>query len=144
MQTQWPTFHALMHCHCCVNVGIQRHFWLTIWCTVIIFGLYLPPNMYANIVLLFWEHDLHVKVHADRRRQVRQRLPRVSYKVRLLTDWLIVLRLTTRQPLWVILCLWEKREWRDSRGGEREGQGRKRKMNEKEETEEKKTFSLHP
>ena len=30
----------------------------------------------------------------------------------------------------------EKRNTRDSRGNEREGQGRKRKMNESEETEE--------
>ena len=32
----------------------------------------------------------------------------------------------------------------DSRGDEREGLGRKRKMNESEETEEIKTFSLYP
>ena len=45
--------------------------------------------------------------------------------------------LTTHQPLWVILChLPEKRrrDRRDSRGDEREGQGRKRKKNESELT----------
>ena len=36
----------------------------------------------------------------------------------------------------------KKRARRDSRGDEREGQGRKRKMNESEETEEIKTFPL--
>ena len=36
-----------------------------------------------------------------------------------------------------------EREKRDSRGDEREGQGRKRKMNESEETEVK-TFPLYP
>ena len=36
----------------------------------------------------------------------------------------------------------EKRDRRDSRGDEREGQGRKRKMNESEETEEIKTSPL--
>ena len=35
-------------------------------------------------------------------------------------------------------------EKRDSRGDEREGQGRKRNMNESEETEEIKTFPLYP
>ena len=39
----------------------------------------------------------------------------------------------------------EKRDRReDSTGDEKEGQGRKRKMNESEETEEIKTFSLYP
>ena len=38
----------------------------------------------------------------------------------------------------------EKRDRRDSRGDEREGQGRKKKMNESEETEEIKTFLLYP
>ena len=37
-----------------------------------------------------------------------------------------------------------EREKRDSRGDEREGQGRKRNMNECEETEEIKTSSLYP
>ena len=37
-----------------------------------------------------------------------------------------------------------EREKRDSRGDEREGQERKRKINESEETEEIKTFSLYP
>ena len=37
----------------------------------------------------------------------------------------------------------EKRDGRDSRGDEREGQGRKRKMNENEETKEIKTFLLY-
>ena len=37
----------------------------------------------------------------------------------------------------------EKRDRRDSRGDEREGQGRKRKMNESEEAGEIKTFSLY-
>ena len=35
-------------------------------------------------------------------------------------------------------------EKRDSRGDEREGQGRKRNRNESEETEEIKTFPLYP
>ena len=38
----------------------------------------------------------------------------------------------------------EKRDRRDNRGDQREGQGRKRKMNESEETEEIKTFLLYP
>ena len=38
----------------------------------------------------------------------------------------------------------EKRHRRDSRGDERKGQGRKRKMNESEETEEIKTFPPLP
>ena len=38
----------------------------------------------------------------------------------------------------------EKRDRRGSRGAEREGQGRKRKMNESNETEEIKTFLLYP
>ena len=37
----------------------------------------------------------------------------------------------------------EKRDRRDSKGDEREGQGTKRKMNESEETEEIKTFPLY-
>ena len=37
----------------------------------------------------------------------------------------------------------ERGNRRDSRGDEREGQGRKRKMNESEETEEIKTFPLY-
>ena len=55
--------------------------------------------------------------------------------------------LRTRQPLWVILCYLkekEKRDRRDSRGDEREGQERKRKMNESAGTEEIKTFPLYP
>ena len=38
----------------------------------------------------------------------------------------------------------EKRDRRDSRGDEREGQGIKRKFNESKETEEIKTFPLYP
>ena len=38
----------------------------------------------------------------------------------------------------------EKRDKRDSRGDEREGQGRKRNRNESKETEEIKTFALYP
>ena len=38
----------------------------------------------------------------------------------------------------------EKRDRRDSRGDEREGQGRKRNKNRSEETEEIITFSLYP
>ena len=38
----------------------------------------------------------------------------------------------------------EKRYRRDSRGDEREGQGRKKNRNETEETEEIKTFPLYP
>ena len=38
----------------------------------------------------------------------------------------------------------ENGDRRDSRGDERKGQGRKRKMNESEETDEIKTFPLHP
>ena len=52
------------------------------------------------------------------------------------------------QPLWVILChLPEnvgKRGRRDSKGDEREGQGRKREMKESEGTEEITTFLLYP
>ena len=48
--------------------------------------------------------------------------------------------LTTRQPLRVILCRLQekgrKEIRRESRGDEREGQGRKRNRNESEETEE--------
>ena len=45
--------------------------------------------------------------------------------------------LTTRQHLWVILCHpreREKRDRRDSKGDERDGQGRKSNRNESEET----------
>ena len=62
------------------------------------------------------------------------------------TDWLSW-GLTTRQPLCVISflrCLPEKMETRDSRGNEREGQGRKNSRIESEETEEIKTFPLYP
>ena len=38
----------------------------------------------------------------------------------------------------------EKRDRRDSRRDEREGQGRKRNRSESEETDEIKTFSLYP
>ena len=38
----------------------------------------------------------------------------------------------------------EKKDRRDSKGDEREGQGRKRNWNEREETEEIKTFPLYP
>ena len=38
----------------------------------------------------------------------------------------------------------EKRDGRDSKGDEREGQGRKKNMNESEETEEIKTFPALP
>ena len=38
----------------------------------------------------------------------------------------------------------EKKDRRDSRGDESEGQGRKRSRSEREETEEIKTFSLYP
>ena len=38
----------------------------------------------------------------------------------------------------------EKRDKRDSRGDDREGQGRKNKIIESEETEEIKTFPLYP
>ena len=37
-----------------------------------------------------------------------------------------------------------EREKSDRRGDERDGQGRKRKMNESKETEEIKTFPLYP
>ena len=50
--------------------------------------------------------------------------------------------LTTRLSLWVILCQ-EKRDRWDSRGDEREGHGRKRKMNDSEETEEMIPFPLY-
>ena len=46
--------------------------------------------------------------------------------------------LTTCQPLWVVLCSLPEKG-RDSRGDEREVQGRKRNRNESEETEEIKT-----
>ena len=55
--------------------------------------------------------------------------------------------LTTCQPLCVISFLRflpEKRATRDSRGNEREGQGRKNSRIESEETEEIKTFPLYP
>ena len=62
--------------------------------------------------------------------------------------FLLIWGLTTRQPLWVILYRLpekrEKRDGRDIRGDESEGQGRKRNGNESEETEEIKTFPLHP
>ena len=52
-------------------------------------------------------------------------------------NWLIVLGLTTHQLLWVILCrLPEKRDRRDRRGDESEGEKRKRKMNGSVKTEE--------
>ena len=57
-----------------------------------------------------------------------------------------MLSLTTRQPLWVILCrlpeLGSKRDRRGSSRDEREGQGRKRNRNKSEEAEEIKTYPL--
>ena len=53
----------------------------------------------------------------------------------------------TLQPLWVILChLPEKgrREIEEIVGEMKEAQGRKRNMNESEETEEIKTLPLYP
>ena len=47
----------------------------------------------------------------------------------------------TRQLLWVILSLLPEE---GRRGDETEGQGRRRKMNDTEETEEIKTFLLYP
>ena len=55
--------------------------------------------------------------------------------------------LTTRQPLWVILChLPEKgrKEIEDSREDERDGQRRKREMKESDGTEEITTVHLYP
>ena len=54
-------------------------------------------------------------------------------------DWLCC-GLKRCQPLWAFIS--SPREWekRDSRGDKREGQGRKRNRNEREETEETKTF----
>ena len=51
--------------------------------------------------------------------------------------------LTTRQPLWVILCRLPE-EGRKEIEDEKEGQGRKRNRNESEETEAIKTFPLYP
>ena len=59
---------------------------------------------------------------------------------------LIVLGLTTHQPLWIILCcLLEKgrKEIKEIAEEMKEGQGRKRNRNESEETEVK-TFPLYP
>ena len=65
-------------------------------------------------------------------------------KQKKVTDWLCS-GLTTHQSLWVILCRFpEKRDRRDSKGDEREGQERKRNRNESEETGEIKTFPLYP
>ena len=57
-----------------------------------------------------------------------------------LSHWLIVLGFNDMSTFVVILCRlpwreWEKRDRRDSREDEREGQGRKRNLNETEETE---------
>ena len=51
------------------------------------------------------------------------------------------LSLTIRQPLWVIFVSSPREK---EIGDERNGQGRKRKMNESKETKEVKTFSLDP
>ena len=52
--------------------------------------------------------------------------------------------LTTRQPLWVILCRPPEKGRKEIVEDERDGQGRKRKINESEETEEIKTFPFYP
>ena len=61
-------------------------------------------------------------------------------------DWL--LGVTTRQPLWVILCRLPEKGRREigeiAEEMKREGQGRKRKLNESGETKEIKTFPLCP
>ena len=52
----------------------------------------------------------------------------------------------TCQPLWVILCRFPekgRKEIEEIVEEMKEGQGRKRKMNESEETEEIKTFPLY-
>ena len=60
-------------------------------------------------------------------------------------DWLIALGFNETSTL---VCHFvsspREREKRDNTGNEREGQGRKRKMNESEEIEEIKTFLLYP
>ena len=53
---------------------------------------------------------------------------------------IIVLGLTTRQPLWIILCRLLQKGRRELVEEMKERQGRKRSMNESEETEEMKTF----
>ena len=50
--------------------------------------------------------------------------------------------LMTHQPLWFILCHLQEKGRKETRGDEREGQGRKRNKNESEETEELETFPL--
>ena len=52
--------------------------------------------------------------------------------------------LTTRQPLWIMLCRLPEKGRRDSRGDEREGQGKKKKLNVSVETEEITTFPFNP
>ena len=53
----------------------------------------------------------------------------------------------TGQPLWVILCCLPEKARKAiekrSRGDKREGQGRKSNKNEREESEEIKTFPLY-
>ena len=55
--------------------------------------------------------------------------------------------LTTRKTLWIILCRLTEKGRKDkggSRRDKREEQGGKRNRNEREETEEIKTFPYHP
>ena len=57
-----------------------------------------------------------------------------------------MLGLTTRQPLWVILCRLPEKGGKEIEGivdDMKEGQGRKRNRNENEETEETETFPVY-
>ena len=77
------------------------------------------------------------------RHQVRFRMQKYQ-----MIDWLIVLGFNDTSTLEGHFVSSprerEKRDRRESRGDEREGQGRKRYRNESEETEEIKTFPLYP
>ena len=48
--------------------------------------------------------------------------------------WLVVLGLTTHQPLWIILCRLPEKGTKEIVEEMKKGQGRKRNKNESEET----------
>ena len=122
--------------------------------TFTILWTYSAVDILMIFCLFFQENRLTIHANCLLRRQFAWNVSLFSEEnkgdtsnCRLLIFFLIVLGLTTRQPLRVILCrLPEKgRKEIEERVEEmKEGQGRKRNRNESEETEEIKTFPLYP
>ena len=97
---------------------------------------YLLELVYS---ILFWSIKLFSKELWRVEKQIGSHKSCHSVKYGGKTNHWLCWGLTTRQPLWVILCRLPERgrkETEESRRDEREGQGRKRNRNESEETEE--------